>query len=89
MITRNDLVDRELSPSEARDAFQQLFTALADRIRNGEVLQRAGAAIVCCSWCHEGVAIVQKPQLCPQCGHQADVARADCHCAACTMGRRA
>ena len=88
MIKRDDLVNRDLSPSESRAAFEQAFARLDDRARNAQLLERAGAVTVSCSWCHASVALVRPHQLC-ECGHRADVPRAECNCAACTMGRRA
>lgn len=37
-----------------------------------------------CSWCHELNLMTGGPVLCHCCGHRADVARADCDCAACS-----
>lgn len=47
-----------------------------------------GRIVVSCSWCHEIVELattLHAPTWCPTCGHQADVARADCTCVLCQL----
>jgi hypothetical protein len=38
---------------------------------------------VACSWCHQVARLDGPKTYCRNCGHRADVARADCDCDAC------